>query len=102
MSQKEDILSYLHTHEDGITPAEAMQLFGCMRFYARIADLRMEGYNIISENEPHMGGAHARYRLVKPPKPKIRSMMDGSKFLESAHHRFKHRKPVPGCEYCAS
>ena len=100
MSQKNEILDYLQTHEEGITPADAMRLFGCMRLAARIADLRLAGYSIIAENERHDGGNHARYKLETEEKKKIRSMQDGAKFIESAHFRFKHRKVIPGCEYC--
>ena len=38
-TQADRILSYLKTHES-ITGLEALNLFGCMRLPARIADLR--------------------------------------------------------------
>ena len=38
-SQADKILDYLKTH-DSITGLEALNLFGCMRLPARIADLR--------------------------------------------------------------
>lgn len=44
-TQKEMILEYLRTH-DGITPLQALELFGCMRLGARIADLKAEGHKI--------------------------------------------------------
>lgn len=44
-TQKERILEYLKTH-DGITPLQALDLFGCMRLGARIADLKAEGHKI--------------------------------------------------------
>lgn len=48
MSQTERILQYMKEN-DGITQAEAIQEFGCMRLAARIADLRKEGYGITKE-----------------------------------------------------
>ena len=99
MSQNDEILDYLKTHEEGITPADALRFFGCMRLAARIADLRLAGYSISAENERHDGGNHARYKL-NIEGTKIRTMQDGARFVESAHYRFNHRKPIPGCEYC--
>lgn len=45
-SQKSKILDYLKTHKEGISSMDAIQLFGCTRLAARIADLKAEGYVI--------------------------------------------------------
>lgn len=45
-TQCQKILEYLQTHEEGITPIDALNEFGCFRLGARISDLRKQGYNI--------------------------------------------------------
>jgi len=47
MNQTEAILMYLK-EGNPITPLEALREFGCMRLAARIADLKAQGYQIIS------------------------------------------------------
>lgn len=44
-SQKQLILDYLLDGNE-ITPMDALNMFGCFRLGARIADLRDEGYDI--------------------------------------------------------
>lgn len=50
-SQNKKILRYLKTHKRGITPMDALRLFGCFRLSARIKDLRESGNNIYTEME---------------------------------------------------
>ena len=45
-TQKEMILEYMRKHKKGITQLQALDLFGCMRLGARIADLKAEGHKI--------------------------------------------------------
>jgi len=47
-SQKEQIKAYLLVHKK-ISPIEALNLFGCFRLAARIANLRAEGMKIRTE-----------------------------------------------------
>ena len=47
-SQKSRILAYMKAGHR-ITPLEALNLFGCFRLGARIADLKEEGHDIKSE-----------------------------------------------------
>lgn len=47
-SQCKRILSYLK-EGNGITPIDALNLFGCFRLGARIADIKNMGYNIVTE-----------------------------------------------------
>ena len=47
-SQSSKILAYLKAG-NGITPIEALNLFGCFRLGARIADIKKMGYNIVTE-----------------------------------------------------
>lgn len=65
MSQNESIRKYL---EDGhsITPIDALNMFGCFRLGARIADLKKQGLNIKTEIvHDNANGKHwASYRLV--------------------------------------
>ena len=49
MTQCEKILHFMKTHKRGITPLQAMDMFGCMRLSGRIHDLRARGYVISSE-----------------------------------------------------
>lgn len=45
-SQNERILNYLIKNREGITPLEALKLFGSFRLSARIKDLRNQGHRI--------------------------------------------------------
>lgn len=47
-SQAEKILDYMLSGK-AITPIEALDLFGCFRLGARIADIRQKGYLVYSE-----------------------------------------------------
>ena len=47
MSQASRILSHLKRRP--ITPLQALDLYGCMRLAARVADLRERGHKIITE-----------------------------------------------------
>lgn len=60
-SQSAQILAYMQTHADGITPIDALNLCGCLRLSARIADLKADGHVI--ENRPKPGEQYARYYL---------------------------------------
>lgn len=51
VSQEKQILKYLKTHKKGITPLDALRLFGCMRLSGRIFNLREEGHDIRTEIE---------------------------------------------------
>lgn len=46
-----------------ITPIEALQLFGCFRLAARIADLRKSGMRIVTSYTDRDGKRWATYRL---------------------------------------
>lgn len=47
MTQKQMILEYLQrAGDEGITPRQAEDYFGCMRLASRIADLKRDGYFI--------------------------------------------------------
>lgn len=46
-TQKRQILAYLQTGAT-LSPLEALQRFGCFRLAARIANLRDEGYDIVT------------------------------------------------------
>ena len=49
---------------NGITPMDALELCGCFRLSARIADLKKRGYEIITEKVKVAGGKYvARYHL---------------------------------------
>lgn len=62
MSQAAQILAMLK--QGPITALEALQVAGCMRLAARIADLRQQGYDITTEEFKTPTGKHiARYHL---------------------------------------
>lgn len=65
MSQNESIRKYL---EDGhaITPIDALNMFGCFRLGARIADLKKQGLDIRTDiiHDRSNGKHWASYRLV--------------------------------------
>lgn len=62
-SQTDKIKEYLMEHKEGITPMDALNLFGCFRLSARISDLKRFGYNIVSERETRGGKTYCRYRM---------------------------------------
>ncbi len=65
MSQEHQILRYLQRGH-GITPLEALRMFGCFRLGGRIYDLRRKGHRI--EKRMVGGGGRkrwARYRMMK-------------------------------------
>lgn len=67
-SQCQKLLKYLETHKEGITPAEAWNLYGIYRLGARIWDLRAKNYNIrtideIKKNDEGHTVRFARYIL---------------------------------------
>ena len=56
-SQSHWILNYLKQNKSGITPLQALSMFGCLRLGARIYDLKQQGHDIktefVSENNKH-------------------------------------------------
>lgn len=63
-SQAKRILEYLKAG-NGITPMDALDLFGCFRLGARIADIKKMGYDIVTERVKVEGGKYvARYHLA--------------------------------------
>ena len=63
-SQAKRILDYLKDG-NGITPIEALYLFGCFRLGARIADIKKMGYEIVTERVKIEGGKYvARYHMA--------------------------------------
>lgn len=69
MTQNEMILNHLKTHSEGITPQDAVNLFGCMRLSGRIFDLKEMGYNIETKSETRKNRygrrvTYARYKLI--------------------------------------
>ena len=64
LSQANAILQYLQDG-NGITPMDALNLCGCFRLSARIADLKKRGYDIVTEKVKVDGGQYvARYHLA--------------------------------------
>lgn len=64
LSQSNAILHYLQDG-NGITPMDALNLCGCFRLSARIADLKKRGYDIVTEKVKVDGGKYvARYHLA--------------------------------------
>lgn len=64
LTQANAILAYMQAG-NGITPIEALDLCGCFRLIARIADLKHRGYDIVTEKVKVAGGKYvARYHLA--------------------------------------
>lgn len=61
-TQSKLILDHMSNH-DGITPWEAMTLYGCMRLSARIWELRKKGYIIETDAVRRNGKCFAKYIL---------------------------------------
>lgn len=62
-SQKAHILNWM-MHGYTITPKDAIELCQCYRLSARIADLRKEGWLIVTEAPRAKGAHYAVYRLL--------------------------------------
>ena len=62
MSQNKDILNHL-IEKGTITPIEALNLYGCFRLGARIADLKKEGVAIRTDIVARDGKRFAQYSL---------------------------------------
>lgn len=63
-SQNTKIAEYLK-QGNSITPLDALNLFGCLRLGARIADLKERGLNIVTERVVTPNGKRvASYKLV--------------------------------------
>lgn len=62
LTQREQILGHLQGGKS-ITPMEALNLYGCFRLGARIADLRDEGYKIKTTIVTGGGKHYASYKL---------------------------------------
>ena len=63
-SQAKRILEHLKAG-NGITPMDALDLFGCFRLGARIADIKKMGYDIVTERVKGVGCKYvARYHLA--------------------------------------
>ena len=70
MKQTQRILNYMQQF-GGITQAEALQMCGCSRLAARIADLKSEGYAIksIRKSGTNRFGdktSYCEYQLERP------------------------------------
>jgi hypothetical protein len=105
MTQTAAILDHLRRHPEGLTQADAIRLFGCYRLAARISDIRNgmldRGEALPTIVEPHDGGTHARYVLVRGNGGVLfDSVDDWTRFTDSPHRRHGHEKAVPGCEWC--
>lgn len=61
-SQEQQILSWLKRGR-GLTPIQALEKFGCFRLGSRIHDLRMQGWDILTEMVTQNGKRFARYKL---------------------------------------
>ena len=62
MNQNTAILK--HMRRKSITPIEALELYGCFRLAARIADLREQGHSIVTSVIHNGNGKRfARYSL---------------------------------------
>lgn len=70
-TQKHQVLKHLQESCNGLTQAEAANLYNCWRLAPWICKLRKEGYNIRTIEEPNLQrkGTHARYILIAEPTP---------------------------------
>jgi hypothetical protein len=64
-TQNAMILEYLESGSP-ITALEALNRFGCFRLASRIADLRREGHDILSQKVENNGKFYSKYFLFKP------------------------------------
>jgi hypothetical protein len=66
MTQNQQILHWLESHDSGLSTLEAFELFKCCRISERIRELERQGYLIEHEPERTSRGKRImRYRLLK-------------------------------------
>lgn len=68
MSVKESQNARIATYLKGggrLTPLDALNMFGCFRLSARIADLRNAGMKIVTKYITENGKTFAQYRLAE-------------------------------------
>ena len=63
-SQKTQIKKYLNSGRT-LTAIQALTKFGCFRLAARIADLRKDGVNIVTNIVTQKGKSFASYKKIK-------------------------------------
>lgn len=83
-TQKSQILAALLNGEK-ITPMDALTRFGSFRLGAVIHKLRLQGYNIITENVPHNGTHYARYYLAGGSNPPPKEANEASENRNELH-----------------
>lgn len=66
MSQASDVLEYLKENPSGITPLDALNMFGVFRLAAVIYDLKQEGHKIVPKSETEGKKTYARYHYLQP------------------------------------
>ena len=68
LTKKQRVLKYLVENRKGITPLEALRMFGSFRLGAIIFELRQEGYNITTGNVKNVSkngvSYFANYKLL--------------------------------------
>lgn len=64
MSQKQQVLDYLRSHDE-VTPQDALRDLGIFRLAARVHELRREGYAISMRESAEKGERYAIYSLVR-------------------------------------
>lgn len=70
-SQSAQILRHLNS-VGPLTSMQAIDRFGCTRLAARVADLKAEGYDILTEKVKVQSGCTvARYSLANPEQPSL-------------------------------
>jgi len=62
MTQNKLIINHLQQGKT-LTSLEALKLFGCFRLSARIAELKNQGFDIVSNNIKENGKTFAEYSL---------------------------------------
>jgi|BioPla2DNA2_1021312.scaffolds.fasta_scaffold41146_3 hypothetical protein len=67
-SQKAKILDYMRQGH-GITPIDALRMFGCFRLGARISEIKKDGWIVRTEmvKDDLTGKRYAMYSLPKDP-----------------------------------
>lgn len=69
MKQTAEIRDWLDTHPEGLTPLDALELFGTFRLGARVFDIRngvgCEPLAIETVNETRGGKTYARYKKAE-------------------------------------
>lgn len=72
MTQTQEVIAWLRAYPDGLTPGQALDIFGCFRLAARISDAKKllePGEEIVNVGYTTPTGKHVARYVLRLPEP---------------------------------